>query len=206
MSLWQLQQDGPQPTATNPAHQHALSINEAHAKAVERVRANNTLSPAGKAAAIAPHYLRAKADMADLQAKAGADTAQHVAKLHRAAFGAPAGAVEGMSFRDAVGRADAVTDPAMADHLMDRARRGGDALMAKALGQRAAEMGWSVVLAKYVDANPAAGAALTELAARSAGAMMQGLTDAAHFHVPKPTELAHLQDHEIQSYVSRDGA
>lgn len=206
MSLWQLQQDGPQPSTSNPTHAAALAINEAHTAAIDKVRANNALSPAGKAAALAPHYLRARADMAKLQEQTAAATAKHVQSLHKAAFGAPTGAVEGMSYRDALGRADAIDDPAMAAHLMERAQRGGDALMARALGQRAADMGWSVVLAKYVDANPAAGAALTELAARSAGAMMQQLADAAHFHVAKPSELAGLQDHEIESYVAKNGA
>lgn len=204
-SLWQLQQDGPQPSTSNPNHAKALDIAAAHDAAVAKVRANGTLSPAGKAAAMAPHYLRAKADMAALQAQTATDTAAHVAKLHRAAFGAPAGVVEAMSFRDAVGRADAIDDPTLANHLLQRAMRSGDELQARALAQRAHEMGWSVVLSHYLDVHPDAAAALNEIAARSTGALMQNLSDAGHYFVPMPNELAHLQDHEIQSYVARNG-
>lgn len=204
-SLYELQQAGPQPSSTNPVHQRALDIAATHDAAIAKVRADSSLSPDGRAAAMAPHYLRAKTDMAKLQEQTAQDTAQHVARLHRQAFGAPNGAVESMSYRDAVGRADAVNDPSLAAHLMERAMRMGDELQARALAQRASEMGWHRVLSTYTDTHPDAAAALTELAARSTGAMMQGLADAGHYYVPKPNELAHLQDHEISAYVARHG-
>lgn len=206
-SLYELQQAGEQPRPSNPNHEAALKITEAHAAAVDKVRRNPTLSNEGKALAMAPLHVAAQAQMAAVQAKAQADTAARVTSLHRTAFGVPTDPISAMSYRDAQGRAAAVDDPSVADWQLQRSLQTGDDLQARALAQRSSEMGWSGPLSRYVEANPAAGAALAELAARNSGQVTQIMADSAHYWLPRPSELAHLQDHEIERLAAaRDGS
>ncbi len=200
MSLWQQQQDGPQPRTTNPAHEQAMVITDAHAAAVEKIRANRTLSHEGRQVAMAPVYARAKSQLGDLQAQTEADQAARVVTLHRQAFGVPADPIAAMSYRDAQGRAAAIDDPNMADHLMQRALLTGDELMAKALAQHAADRGWPAVLNRYLDVHPEAAAALTELA-NTGG--LRSFVDVAHYFLPKPIELAAMQDHQIAALAAQ---
>lgn len=203
-SLYELQRQGEQPaTDANPNYTAAQAVTAAHDDAVAKVRADTSLSAAGRAARLAPIHTRAKQQLAELQATAAADTAAHVTRLHRQAFGAPRDPVESLNYRDAQSRAEAINDPSVADWSMAKAIQYGDGLLARAIAARSHDMGWSGPLTRYTAVNPDAGHALNELAVRAAGKITETMADTANYWLPAPDELAHLQPHQIDALAEQ---
>ncbi len=113
-----------------------------------------------------------------------------------------------MSYRDAQDRVQDITNPQVAQQLMDRANDLADELLAKALAQLAFGLqwsgyGWTDVLDSYTATRPAAAAAIVELQefnnSQNNRMLDGGLADLWAFVLPKPPELQGLNDeYQIQ--------
>jgi hypothetical protein len=203
--LYEVQQAGPQPRYSDPLQAKAADITDAAGAAYDRIRKDNRLSDAGKAARIAPVYVSTKQKLADLAAQHQADRQARVRTLQRQVFGDVSGdPVAAMSRRDAVGRAAEINDPGTAQRAMQQALSIGDTALAQALAQHAASMGWSGALDEYLNEFPNARGALEELHSLAPSPNRAMLDAAATYH-PRPPELARMSDTQIEQLAAQGG-
>ena len=102
-----------------------------------------------------------------------------------------------ISFRDAQDRAAKLERPEQGLELLNRADRGGDEMLARAVVEHAIDHGWVDVLNAYADRRPGTEAKLQRLvdlnASGNAG-ITRAFRDEADFYVPPPLELGRSAD------------
>ncbi|PZS26319.1 MAG: hypothetical protein DLM59_18505 [Pseudonocardiales bacterium] len=151
--------------------QQADQIRENLDGLAKRIGDDPRLSDAAKRTRTARLYLQAKEQMDQLTAGHAKAAAEHRLKLTRKAFGfddvsgfgAMDRATVAASYRDAQDRVAKITEPREAQALLDRAERGGDELLSRAVAAHAAESGWADVLGAYTQTRPGQAAAIDQL-------------------------------------------
>lgn len=187
-------------------HDRALEIHNRYRSTFDSISNNSDLSDDGKIRRLAPAYVAYRDELARLQSDTQAATAHRVQSLSRAAFGVPTDPIAAMSYRDALGRAEQIDDPRVAEMKLRQALETGDDLMAQAVARHASESGWNDVLDSYLSVKPAAGQAMQELQQIQAqeANLQAKFMSAAHYMPSKPSELSRMQEHQIEALASTD--
>jgi hypothetical protein len=182
---------------------------------VSRIRANESLTPAAKTAAIAKLTIQAKAQMAELESAADTERQATLRKATAAAFGTkdltrnatPAEQVTiEASHRDALARVSDITDADKLGTIQSQANDVGDELLARAAARQAFTLGklgnGAAVVNDYAATRPAAKAAIdTLLAPKSAN-----MAEALRFALPMPSELGNATDYDLGRLAESDPA
>lgn len=135
----------------------------AHARALDEIRADYTLSELGKRQKIQAQHEAHKVTMADFRGAVQRTTAAARADLERRLFGVPGtDASAAISYRDAQDRVARINRPHELATLLERAAASGDTALERAAFERAwrqranplASDGWTTLVADYVAQNP----------------------------------------------------
>lgn len=194
---------------STPQQQKADQLRASLTRAAKQLAADPRLSPMAAQARIAKAYIDTKTTLTALATEHAANVTASQKKLERAIFGVDAlmagaspgdRATVGISFRDAVDRADRLTDPRAAQALLDRAERSGDESLATAVGARAHEQNWPDVLASFTATRPAKATALAEL---EQSQQPGSAADIFAFALPKPSELGRLTESQMHQLAAR---
>lgn len=193
-----------QASAFDPDLAAAEQVQAAALAHYKRVHADENLSREGKIRALAPVYVKAKHQLAAIDVQSQQRREARRVELTRSLFGTPNDPAGVLSFRDAQARAEGIEDPVIAEYRLRRAIDGGDQMMARALAQHGAEMGWNTVVDTYTTLVPSAGETLQQLAEiqEQQNSPVHGLARAPYFSLPKPSELDGLQDFQIESIAA----
>lgn len=194
----------------------ADAIRRRHDDDNNKVRARTELTSDAKRALLAKNYLAAQRQMADLQQRAGTDTAADKAKAGRDAFGvhgiAGDSASVSISMRDAQDRSDNLKDPDDAARLLARAEQSGDEPLARAVAAKALEMysssvgggstAWASVVDDFTATRPRAATAVQTILDLADGPMTA--RDMFAWALPKPPDLGTTDSYQMQTLA--DGA
>lgn len=181
--------------------EQAVQLHEQFNSRAASIRSDAQLSDQGKVERLAAVFVPYRDALSKIATDSQAAQEQRRVSLVRTAFGVPTDPIQAMSYRDAQGRAEQITDPNIAAAKLTQAVETGDELFAKALGQRANEMGWLPVLQQYMAASPAAGRSLEELSQMQTG-VANSIVDAFHYAPQKPPELSRYSDYELDAMVN----
>ena len=190
---------------STPDQQQAMQYVADTQNRIELIRGDARLSADAKTEAIAKEWLAGRQRLEDLRAKTSTDTANRVEYLERRVFGQlgtadPAAAI---SYRDAQDRAANLADQQQALELLARADRGGDDVLARAVGRRAAEMGWGHVMDAFTASRATVADDLRELAdINRQGALGYVVQSAMAYELPRPDELAGMSDYAVQDVAN----
>jgi len=179
-----------------PEGRQADQIHTNYAKALERIRSDKNLTSEGKKEQIAAEYNRAAGSLNAIKESFNTAKILRTHVLRRDLFGSAAtDAQTAISFRDAQDRVGSLGqfDQKKALKLLDQAELSGDAVMVKAIMQRAIELSWTDVADSYGGKHPQYGEKLKELLSlqtpsgifSSRETMEKGLI----LHLQKPAEL-----------------
>lgn len=183
--------------------------------AYNRARNNPAITTEAGLSLIAKAYIAARAGMDGLIPQSQGQRRVDLAALKRKLYGvddlvgaaSPADkATVAISYRDAQQRVAQVESPNELMYLLDNAEQTGDELLARAVGNAALSggiFGNTDVADKYLSTRPAKAAAWEQLQAASR------LPDAAtlfEFALPKPSELAALNDSEVAALAAKANA
>lgn len=142
----------------------AAQASESASRRLDGIRADTRLSDAGKAEETERIRTALIAQLGALQADEDRIVGDKLRSLERTVLGVvgvdPA---EAISYRDATERATAIDNLQVASEAMRRALISYDPPLAKALLNRALEMGWTEVADQYKAENPGVADALTDL-------------------------------------------
>jgi hypothetical protein len=165
-------------------------VRNAEHLAVERLRADQTLTPKARTARLAAIRRDTLAKLSAAQEHEGQRRAEDLAKARRTAFGVAGSSDDPATMaahRSALAQADEITDPAIAASRLQRAEGFGDETMARAIAHRSMTMGWSGVLESYASTRPEAAEAIEELG--SGESMPTGAADLFRYVVSALPEL-----------------
>jgi hypothetical protein len=203
----------PRPTYDGPEDKLRAALEDR----VNKVRANASLTPAAKTAAIAKLTIAAKASMAELESAAAADRASAMKKATTAAFGtrdltrnsSPAETVSvQMAHRDALARVADETDADKLAGILRQANDTGDELLARAAARQAFALGklghGEAVVNDYASTRPAAAEAINTLLAPTHG---NNMAVALRFALPMPSEVGgYATDYDLGRLAESDPA
>lgn len=184
----------------------ADAIRENHAANIDRLRNRQDLSVDAKRTGMARVHLKAKAQMAELEAKATGEQAGRKAQLTSKVFGLTdvAGtrgldqATASVSYRDAQDRAAAIKNMSEALALLARAERSGDELLARAVAGHAYDIGMQGVVDTYLATRPDKAQALAELQQLdSNGGVFGAARNMFAWVLSVPPELAGIPDRHL---------
>lgn len=170
------------------------------------IRANRSLTDAGRRRELAAATLDARKQAHAAKAQFATERAQRRESLQRIAFGNPANHLteaDRLSMRDAHDRASRIDSEADATAMLKRAVLDGDESLAKAIGARAHERGWAAVVNEYglrYDRQ----SFINELDETPTGPMTS-TADAIVFRLRSPAELhGYASDTDLQRLVSTE--
>lgn len=197
-----------------PLIEQADRIRQNAETAYGQIRSNGDLTVDAIRARLAAVYLDAKTRMDSLHAEATDGYQASWQKALIAAFGtsdlastAADRAALSLSYRDAQDRAAALDSDRAAADLLSRANDTGDELLARAVAQRAWEMGgqlggvgWGDVLDTFTSTRPRAAAAIATLvnlqgSGRNASSLFAWM-------IATPSELAGMSDYQISALAA----
>lgn len=149
----------------------AKRIQATYRSTVQAIRLDQSLSDQGKREKFADAYRTAKTGLDSLKQGHAADIEKQQQELRKAAFGLsyPLNATEGdkelirMSYRDAMGRVNAISTADDALKTLQEAQVIGDKQMVKAVAQAAYNKGWNAVLNEYATISPGSADAMRDL-------------------------------------------
>lgn len=190
--------------------EHINQRRNAYAAQVERVRADKTLSDVGRRVHLAAALtaVRRQVDQV-MQAARQRDEKRYAALTGKMFKLDSTDATTIVSYRDALDRAEAITEPGAAKTLMNRAIASGDTLLSRAVFARAwSAVGaddprspeWNQVIGQYATAYPNEAAAIQEAGtlANLMGSPDQRWKEQMATTVSRPRELSAYQDHQIE--------
>jgi len=150
-----------------PDGRRAVQIQNNFQDAVQRIRANDHLTPEGKKEQIAAEYHSASNALGAIKDSFSSAKTLRTHVLRRDLFGNTdtSDAQTAISFRDAQDRVSSLGqfDQEKALKLLDQAEISGDTVMVKALMQQAIEHSWDQVANIYAEKHPFYGDKLKEL-------------------------------------------
>lgn len=197
----------------------AAAINQKLTDAVTAARNDATLSTTGRNAKIAVAYKAATSAMQAVADNYEATNQLAATSLSRELFGATSSVgVDAISFRDAADRAAAVQSPEEALSLLQRADRGGDRVLVRAIASHATDeasdpitgFSWLPVLDAFASSY-GSGAEMTTvkinklLDLQQPGDATSSLTAAAHLHIPRPVEIQRMTQGELDAAGDTSG-
>lgn len=173
------------------------SIRKLAAGKIGSIRADSSLSDAGKRQQIASvHHMASQQLQVERDRIASRDTSRK-GKLERDLFGITPNALgaDVISYRDAVDRASRLENATQANDLLSRARATGDKALERAVFAHAYEMGgpgpigqpWNELVEAYLEVRPDLVEPLTELVEVSSTA--SNFDDSMQFNLPVPQEI-----------------
>jgi hypothetical protein len=182
-------------------------------RVVERIMADQNLSPAGKQRAVARAHQQAVNAMDALKANFQGGAVITADELGKRLFGAQqVTGADAVSMRDAHDRAAQVEDPGEARNLLEAAHMYGDEHLAKAVGHKAYQMSqtplfgpaWAPVLEAYAASRPEIAEQLQEYHDARSQRTQDSLAAGFAFALPKPSIIESLHDHQIAELAGGD--
>jgi hypothetical protein len=150
-------------------------IRQEHARALERLAADDSLTAKAKTVRVAAIHRETLAKLAESTEQESQKREQQLARHRRTAWGiddligsSSDGRALMDSHRSALERADAIEDLPRARAALQRANEVGDEVMARAIGRKAWTMLWTPVLEQYASTRPKAAEAIEALSEVSA--------------------------------------
>lgn len=170
------------------------------------IRANRSLTDAGRRRELAAATLEARKQADAAKSQFAAERAQRRESLQRIAFGNPVNHLtEGdrLSMRDAHDRASRLDSEDAAKAMLNRAVLDGDESLAKAIGARAYERGWDAVVSEYGTRYDRL-SFINELDETPMGPLTS-TADAVVFRLRPPAELhGYASDSDLERLVSSE--
>lgn len=190
----------------------ARQVQDEYTRKVDKARARYKAGETGVAARdreIAKAFSQARRTLDHLQ---DADTQQRSTqrlKLERDLFGLGRGggtSLNSLAWRDAQDRAAQIGDIKEAQRLLNRATRGGDESLARAIAAQAAELGWGDVLKAYFADKPKDAARYDEWAQlkRDENSIQAKFDRSSTYVLFSPSEISKLQPHQIEQLAASD--
>jgi hypothetical protein len=201
------------PTMTQEQIAAAAQIRAGLEAAVNRARADDTLSTVGRQRHIARAYKAAETEMAGIRinhAGGAAVTAEH---LQRELFGADQVAgTDAISVRDAEDRAAQLQSGGEALALLRRAERNNDQVLARAVAAKAFEAAqdfiggaaWSPVIDAYTETRPDIAGKLQQLVDTQRNGVSDAINSAGWTWLGKPDELARVSEGQLEALTVDD--
>jgi hypothetical protein len=182
------------------ARDQATAVRDAFAATLTTIRNDTELSDEGKRRRIARAWLDTSDKLRRLRDDHTSADEQRRAALEKRVFGTGGDPGAAVAYRDAVGRAEAVTSEKEATRLLERANRIGDTQLARAVALIASERSYLNVWVDYRDSLGATDArAFTELTElnRRANDRTEKFADDMVFSIRKPQELSLISDQQL---------
>ncbi|MDG9706264.1 hypothetical protein [Streptomyces sp. DH37] len=174
---------------------------------VQRVNAKRGLSDHAKRVLIARAYKEARDAITELRDAERARIDGQRATLTRKLFGheGDADPATAVSRRDALDRAAKLETPEAASSALKRAELSGDAVLAQAIGARAAEMWWGDVLTQYTASRPEAADTVRQIGELpdTSDALWQ-MQHAMTYSVMQPAELGGMPDYSVDALAAAE--
>lgn len=180
------------------AKRHVAVIQRQLDTTAAEIRADKSLTDAGRRRELALATLRARRSADDARQQHAAEREQKLAAARRVAFGSlvPVGGADALSARDAADRAAKLTNSADASAALSQAILLDDRPYAKAIAAHAYSRGWSAVAEKYGD-EFGCRSFVDELSSIPSGPMTEA-ADRIVWRVKPPEELRGVDDAGIQ--------
>jgi hypothetical protein len=169
------------------------------------IRANQSLNRPALMKQLAQAHLESKSQLDALRTKADADTTARQSQLSTKLLGIgstdPSAAI---SHRDAQDRALAIKpgDTRTPSAMLDNATQSGDTAMSKALLGQAINVGNADLVNQYTDAHPEQQSDVEELWNLQNAPKVNPLVNVIHYASPPPSELAGLNDYQLQQLAN----
>ncbi len=165
---------------------------------LENVRSDRELSAEGKKTRITAAWRKAASETKQLQQELRESRETRRRELQQRVFGPlyPRFANETerqmaqLNFRDALDRADRVTNDEQATRLLERAERSGDTALARAIAAVAAERGYATTLDTYLATRPDDAETVRELSELTPSAQ-EHFTERMTFSIERPPEVGY---------------
>lgn len=174
----------------------AIALRDQYARDVDKIRNDSTLSDEGKRIKLAKAYTAMTAKVEALRKAQQDERTSRTATLERRVFGTGSDPAAVATYRDAVSRAEAVTDEEQARQLLDRAVRIGDTQLAKAVALVATERSYTRVWSSYADTlsgyDRTVFNELAELKRDGIDKKTERMTESMAFSLSKPRELSNV--------------
>ncbi|MEV0626014.1 hypothetical protein [Nonomuraea wenchangensis] len=192
----------------------ARNVQAAYVRKLEKARARYQAGETGARARdreVAAAYHQATHLLGELQKAEDAHRKTTQQQRLHTLFGLPKGStgMDVVAFNDAQDRAARLTDVKEAERLLAKAQRNGNDVLARAIAEHSAEMGWRNITATYLESKPGAAETYTEWerTAREDNNPQARFHRAADYILPSPSEISALQPHQVEQLAnSGDGS
>jgi hypothetical protein len=182
------------------ARERIAQIRTALQHETETIRGHKGYSDTGRRLELAKAYRKTRTQAAALREEFTAENRARRRELEKRLFGIPSGG-DAAAYRDAVDRAEKVINAEAAEAMLARALRTGDDLLARAVADRARQLGANNVVQSYAD-DAGMTNALEQLGQVQTGEKGIGVT--VLFGVRAPEELHGLEnDGALDDFITR---
>jgi len=182
------------------ARERMARIRAALQNEAETIRGHRGYSDAGQRLELAKAYRKSRTQAAALREEFTADNRTRRRELEKRLFGIPNGG-DASAYRDAVDRAEKVINAEAAEAMLARAQRTGDDLLARAVADRARQLGANSVVQAYAE-DAGMTNTLEQLGQVQTGEKGLGVT--VLFGVRAPDELHGLEnDRALNDFIAR---